>query len=302
MTLYLPIAEVSVNAWVILGLGGLVGFLSGLFGVGGGFLLTPLLFFAGIPPAVAVSTQANQIVASSFSGTLAHLRRGTLDLKMGLMLLAGGLAGSAVGVWIFNLLSRIGQVDLMVQLFYVVFLGGIGAMMFVESARALTRKAPVRRKRQRGWAARMPLRMRFRTSGLVISVIPVLGIGFLCGVLAAIMGVGGGFVMLPAMIYLLKMPTKIVVGTSLFQIMFTSAFTTVLHAATDHSVDVLLALLLSIGGVLGAQFGARFGARLRGEQLRILLSILVLIVCFKVALDLVLAPDDPFSFTMELMR
>ncbi|WP_226629101.1 sulfite exporter TauE/SafE family protein [Alloyangia pacifica] len=294
MHFYLPVAEISVNIFTLIGLGGLVGVMSGLFGVGGGFILTPLLFFIGIPPAVAVSSQAAQIVASSFSGALAHWQRRTLDLRMGLVLLVGGLAGSALGVWLFALLSELGQVDLAVQLFYVVFLGLIGGMMFFESLRALRGTAPARRKRH-GWGQGWPFKMRFRASGLYISAIPPLAIGFLCGVLAAIMGVGGGFIMLPAMIYLLRMPTKVVVGTSLFQITFVAAFTTVLHSATNHTVDILLALLLIVGGVIGAQIGTRFGTRLRGEQLRLLLSGLVLLVCGKVAVDLIRPPSEAYS-------
>jgi uncharacterized protein len=274
----------------------------GFFGVGGGFILTPLLFFIGIPPAVAVSTQANQIVASSFSGALAHFKRRSLDLRMGTVLLCGGLVGSVAGVWLFIWLSALGQIDLAVQLFYVFFLGGIGLLMFIESAYVLTGRKAVTVRKRRGWIDSLPFKMRFRTSGLYISVLPPLAIGAICGVLAAIMGVGGGFIMLPAMIYILRMPTKVVVGTSLFQITAVSAFTTVLHAQTDGNVDIVLALLLIIGGVIGAQFGTIAGARLRGEQLRILLSILVLAVCAKVALDLISTPADPFSMTLELFR
>ena len=298
MTIYLPIAEISVNALVILGLGGLVGVLSGLFGVGGGFLLTPLLFFIGIPPAVAVATQANQVVASSVSGLLGHLRRRTVDLRMGTVLLAGGLVGSAVGVQIFNLLRARGQVDLMVQLCYVVFLGTIGGLMLAESLRAL-RKAkagpPAPRHRKRGLADTLPFKMRFRASGLYISVIPPALVGALVGVLSAIMGVGGGFIMIPAMIYLLGMPTKVVIGTSLFQIIFVAAFTTILHAVTNHTVDAVLALLLLLGGVVGAQAGVRMGTRLKAEQLRILLASLVLLVCLKIAFDLLWGPSEPYS-------
>ncbi|APZ50809.1 sulfite exporter TauE/SafE family protein [Salipiger abyssi] len=301
MHIYLPVAEIPVNLFLIVGLGAFVGIMSGLFGVGGGFILTPLLFFIGIPPAVAVSTQAVQIVASSCSGALAHWRRKTLDIRMGTVLLIGGLVGSTLGVWLFAFLRSLGQIDLAVQLFYVVFLGFIGLMMFVESLKALRgRSAP--RKRGHGWGQGWPLKVKFRTSGLYISAIPPLLVGLLCGVLAAIMGVGGGFIMLPAMIYLLKMPTKVVVGTSLFQITFVSVFTTILHSATNHTVDIVLALLLLIGGVVGAQLGTRFGARLRGEQLRILLSILVLGVSAKVAVDLVRMPAEAFALFWEATR
>ena len=299
MQIYLPIAEVSVNAFLLLGLGGMVGVLSGMFGVGGGFLMTPLLFFIGIPPAIAVATEANQIVASSFSGVLAHFRRRSVDFKMGTVLLIGGLFGAAIGVVVFNYLKSMGQVDLLVRLCYVVFLGIIGSLMFVESLRAIQRsrsnvKVSFKRK-QRNWVHTLPVKMRFRTSGLYISAIPPLIIGVAVGVLAAIMGVGGGFVMVPAMIYILGMPTKVVVGTSLFQIIFVTAFTTLLHATTNYTVDMVLAVLLLVGGVIGAQIGAQVGARLKAEQLRILLALLVLMVCGKLGLDLLMEPAELYS-------
>ncbi|MDT0682433.1 sulfite exporter TauE/SafE family protein [Roseicyclus sp. F158] len=303
MQIYLPIAEISVNAILLLGIGGLVGVLSGMFGVGGGFLITPLLFFVGIPPAVAVATSANQIVASSVSGVLAHLRRRTVDLKMGTVLLCGGLVGAAIGVWLFNILRNAGQVDLMVRLCYVVFLGAVGALMFVESLRAMVRnrRAPPKPRRQRGWVHALPFKMRFRVSGLYISVIPPAIVGLAVGILSAVMGVGGGFVMVPAMIYLLGMPTKVVIGTSLFQIIFVTGFTTILHAATNRTVDIALALLLLIGGVIGAQFGTRIGAKMKAEQLRVLLALLVLSVCIKLALDLLIRPDELFSLQPVLL-
>ena len=300
MQIFLPIAEVSVNAFTLVGLGGLVGLMSGLFGVGGGFLITPLLFFIGIPPAIAVATGANQVVASSVSGVLAHVKRKTVDFRMGGVLLAGGLVGSGLGVWVFNLLQAVGQVDLVVQLCYVVFLGLIGAMMLQESIRSLRRSrnaAYRRRSHQHMWVHRWPVKMKFRASGLYISVFPPLLVGVAVGVLAAIMGVGGGFIMVPAMIYLLGVPTKVVVGTSLFQITFVTAFTTVMHAVSYNTVDIMLALLLIVGGVVGAQIGTTLGARLRAEQLRILLALLVLLVCGKLALDLVLRPDELYSIT-----
>ena len=297
MQIYLPIAEVSVNAFLLLGLGGLVGVLSGMFGVGGGFLMTPLLFFIGIPPAVAVATEANQIVASSFSGVLAHFKRKTVDLRMGTVLLIGGLIGAALGVMLFNYLKSLGQVDLLVRLCYVVFLGVIGGLMFMESLRAIRNvkkgKAPARKKHN--WIHGLPFKMRFRVSGLYISVIPPLLVGVSVGVLAAIMGVGGGFIMVPAMIYLLGMPTKVVVGTSLFQIIFVTGFTTMLHATTNYTVDVVLAVLLLIGGVIGAQIGTRIGVKMKAEQLRILLAMMVLAVCGKLALDLLLQPTELYS-------
>jgi uncharacterized membrane protein YfcA len=301
MQIYLPIAEVSVNIFVLLGLGGIVGFLSGMFGVGGGFLITPLLFFIGIPPAIAVATGANQVVASSVSGVLAHLRRRTVDFRMGLVLLAGGLAGSTLGIGVFSRLSAAGQVDLLIQLSYVLFLGLIGTLMLQESLRALRRTTrpgtKPRRSHEHLLVHRLPLKMKFRTSGLYISVIPPVFVGALVGFLAAIMGVGGGFIMVPAMIYLLGMPTKVVVGTSLFQIIFITGFTTVMHATTSFSVDMALALLLIIGGVIGAQIGAQVGLKLKAEQLRILLALLVLAVAAKIALDLLLQPAELFSLT-----
>jgi uncharacterized membrane protein YfcA len=302
MQLYLPIAEVSVNVFLLFGIGGIVGILSGMFGVGGGFLITPLLFFVGIPPAVAVATSANQIVASSISAVLAHLRRKSVDLKMGTVLLSGGLVGSAIGVVVFNYLRQLGQVDLLVNLCYVVFLGTVGGLMFIESLRALRRArrapgtvAPRKPRGQRGWIYILPLKVRFRTSGLYISVIPPLLVGMFVGVLSAIMGVGGGFIMVPAMIYLLHMPTKVVIGTSLFQIIFVTGFTTLAHAVTNQTVDVALAVVLLLGGVIGAQFGTSIGARMKAEQLRILLALLVLAVCGKLALDLLLPPAELYE-------
>jgi uncharacterized membrane protein YfcA len=302
MQIYLPIAEVAANALTLLGIGGGVGLLSGMFGVGGGFLVTPLLFFIGIPPAVAVATGVNQVVASSISGVLAHLKRKTVDLPMGMVLLAGGLIGSAIGIAVFRWLSRMGQIDLVVQLSYVLFLGIIGALMLQESLRAWWRttrpSAPRRKAHVHTWVHALPLKMKFRASGLYISVIPPLVVGALVGIMGAIMGVGGGFLMVPAMIYLLGMPTKVVIGTSLFQIIFTAAFTTLMHAVTSHSVDIVLAFFLIIGGVIGAQVGAVIGLRLKAEQLRVLLALLVLAVSIKIGLDLVLRPDELFSVTV----
>jgi uncharacterized membrane protein YfcA len=300
MQLYLPIAEVSVNAFLILGLGGIVGFLSGMFGVGGGFLITPLLFFIGVPPAVAVATGANQVVASSISGVLAQLRRKGVDFTMGTVLLVGGVIGSAGGVWVFDWMTRLGQIDLFVQLSYVIFLGLIGAMMFQESLRSLLRSrksggAPIRRAHVHSWVHGLPFKMKFRASGLYISVIPPALIGASVGFLSAIMGVGGGFILVPAMIYLLGMPTKVVIGTSLFQIIFVTSFTTVMHAVNSQTVDMMLALVLILGGVVGAQIGTRVGVRLKAEQLRILLSLLVLAVSIRIAVDLLVRPSELYS-------
>ena len=298
MQIYLPIAEVSVNPFLLLGLGGLVGVLSGMFGVGGGFLMTPLLFFIGIPPAVAVATEANQIVASSFSGALAHFRKRNVDLKMGLVLLGGGLLGAVFGVSGFNYLKNLGQVELFVKLCYVVFLGTVGILMFMESVKAIRQprsNRSLQRKRLKKFTKFMPLKTQFRTSGLYISVIPPFVLGILVGLLSAIMGVGGGFIMVPAMIYIIGMPTKVVIGTSLFQIIFVTAFSTLLHATTNHTVDMVLAVLLLLGGVIGAQVGTQLGARLRAEELRVLLAIIVLTVCGKLALDLVIQPSELYT-------
>ena len=304
MYIYLPIAEVSMHIGIIIGLGGGVGFLSGLFGVGGGFLMTPLLIFFGIPPAVAVSTEANQIVASSVSGVLAHMRRGNVDFKMGGILMAGGVIGSSLGVALFSFLQSIGQIDLVIQLSYVVFLGIIGSLMLTESVRTIIRSrkpGAVRGKlHQHNWLHGLPLKMRFRRSKLYISAILPLALGAFVGILAAIMGVGGGFIMVPAMIYLLGMPTSVVVGTSLFQIIFVTANVTLLQSIQTQTVDFLLAGLLLFGAVIGAQFGSRAGALLRGEQLRGLLALMVLAVCIKIGYDLVVRPEDLLS--VELLR
>lgn len=303
MNLYLPIAEMSVNVFVLFGMGAGVGFLSGMFGVGGGFLMTPLLIFYQIPPAVAVATEANQIVASSFSGAIAHFRRGTVDIKLGLLLLTGGIFGSIIGVAIFSKLRSAGQLDFIISVLYVVFLGTIGGLMLIESLNAIRRarrpksaKEPVRqRPPQRGWIAGLPFKVRFHRSQLYLSVIPVLVLGALVGVLASIMGVGGGFIMVPAMIYLLRVPTNVVIGTSLFQIMFVTMFTTIAQSATNQTVDIVLALILMVGGVIGAQFGAQMGQKLKGEQLRALLGLIVLGVCLRLGWDLVTTPAELFS-------
>jgi len=294
MQIYLPIGEISVNIFVLLGIGGGIGFLSGLFGVGGGFLLTPLLIFIGIPPAVAVGTGANQIVASSVSGVLAHFKRGTVDVKMGMMLLVGGILGSGTGVWLFTLLRAQGQVDLVIKLTYVFFLGAIGFMMFIESVSALvrTKHRATPKRRTHNALTGLPFKMRFRRSLLYISAVLPLGVGFVVGILTAIMGVGGGFIMVPAMIYLLGMPTAVVVGTSLFQIIFVTTNVTILQAINNFAVDIPLALLLLVGGVIGAQFGSRASTKMNGEQLRVLLALMVLGVCFKIALELALPPEE----------
>ncbi|TCT09858.1 hypothetical protein EDC22_10652 [Tepidamorphus gemmatus] len=303
MQIYLPIAEIAVNMFLLLGMGGAVGFLSGMFGVGGGFLLTPLLIFTGIPPAVAVATQSGQIVASSVSGALAHWRRGTIDVSLGIILIAGGIVGASMGVVLFRLLRHVGQLDLIISLLYVLFLGVVGGLMLLESARAiilrrLGRPIAARRPGQHTWVHRLPIRMRFKRSRLYISVLPVLALGWFIGLLVAVMGIGGGFIMVPAMIYLLRMPTNVVVGTSLFQIIFVTAATTVLHAVSTKSIDAVLALLLMVGGVMGAQFGVQAGQRLRGEQLRLLLALLVLAVGVRMMYELVATPPDLYTLTI----
>jgi len=306
MHVYLPIAEISVNVFLVLGMGGMIGVLSGVFGVGGGFLMTPLLIFMGVPPAVSVATSANQIVASSVSGVIAHWRRGNVDLKMGLVLLVGGFFGSSAGVALFTLLRRFGQIDLVINLSYVVFLGTIGALMLHESVRAILRsRRPTARRvklHQHNWLHGLPLKMRFRRSKLYISALLPLGIGFSVGILTALMGVGGGFVMVPAMIYLLGMPTSVVVGTSLFQIIFVTANVTFLQALNTQTVDVVLAITLLVGAVIGAQFGTQIGAKLKGEQLRSLLALMVLGVCIKLAVDLVVTPIDLYSVDLHVIH
>ena len=287
----------SVNVFLLLGMGVGVGMLSGIFGVGGGFLMTPLLIFMGIPPAVAVGTEANQIVASSVSGVLAHWRRGNVDFKMGSILLVGGIAGSTFGVFLFQYLRSLGQIDLVIMLSYVVFLGSIGSLMLVESIRAMQRNrrpGSLRKLHQHNFLHGLPFKMRFRRSKLYISAILPLVIGFVVGILSAIMGVGGGFVMVPAMIYLLGMPTAVVVGTSLYQIIFVTANATFLQATLNQTVDIVLAMLLLVGAVIGAQLGTQIGSKLNGEQLRGLLALMVLSVCGKILFDLVTTPDDLF--------
>ena len=297
MQIYLPIAEMSVNVFAVLGIGGLIGVLSGLFGVGGGFLMTPLLIFTGVPPAVAVATGANQIVASSVSGVLAHWRRGNVDFKMGSILLAGGVAGSSLGVWLFTLLRQLGQIELVIQLSFVIFLGSIGFLMLFESARTMLfrrQRKPGKRHRHL-WIHGLPWKLRFRQSRLYISALLPFFIGFFVGGLTAIMGVGGGFIMVPAMIYILGMPTQIVVGTSLFQVIFVTINVTLLQAVTNQTVDTVLAMLLLVGGVLGAQVGARFGGKLQSEHLRALLGILVIAVWVKLVFDMTAVPADVYS-------
>lgn len=300
MDVYLPIAELSVNALVIIGMGALVGFLSGMFGVGGGFLTTPLLIFYGIPPAVAVASSATMITGSSVSGALAHWRRGGVDVKMGLVMIAGGVTGSALGSFLFRLLQRLGQIDVSISLVYVIFLGVIGGLMLRESAVALVaaRRGQQRKRRvnrHHGLIAALPLRARFYKSGLYISPLAPYLLGVAVGVLTVIMGVGGGFIMVPAMIYLLSMSASVVVGTSLFQIVFVTAATTLFHAVNARTVDIILAAMLLLGGVVGAQIGARAAQKLPGEQLRLGLSIVVLAVAARLLIGLTWRPDEIYA-------
>ncbi|WP_332770105.1 sulfite exporter TauE/SafE family protein [Phenylobacterium sp.] len=299
MDLYLPIAEVSVNAPLLVALGAAVGFISGLFGIGGGFLMTPVLVFLGIPPVVAVASEANHVAASSTSSVISYTRRKAVDFRMGGVLAAGGAVGSFLGVEVFRWLRLLGQADLVVSLSYLVFLGVIGALMLWESLGSILRRrrgggAGPRRDRRPPWLYGLPLKMRFPRSRLYISVIPPVLLGVFVGVLSAIMGVGGGFILVPAMVYVLRMPAGVVVGTSLFQIIITTSLTSVLQAGRNQTVDVVLATLLLIGGVLGAQVGARASSRFRAEELRALLAIIVLAVGLRMGLGLFFTPDEPF--------
>ncbi len=286
--------------FIIFGMGGTVGFLSGLFGIGGGFLLTPLLIFSGIPPAVAVATVTTQIVASSSSGVIAYWRKNAIDFKLASVLLCSGVIGSALGVWLFGLLQSLGQLDLVISLSYVTFLGTVGALMLAESLKAIMRrrsgeKSSTRKPGHHSWVHGLPLKMRFRRSKLYVSVFPIFAIGSSIGFLGSVLGIGGGFMMVPALIYLLHVPTSIVIGTSLLQILVTMAAATVMHSMNTQTVDIVLALTLMVGGVIGAQLGARIGQNLRGEHLRLLLALLVLGVGVRFAVNLVLKPEDRYS-------
>jgi uncharacterized protein len=302
MEVYLPIAEMSVHWVVILGMGFGVGFLSGLFGVGGGFLLTPLLVFYGIPSTVAVATTLSHITASSISGALAQWRKRAIDFTMAAVLMGGGFFGTVFGVWLFALMRRAGQMDLVVSLSYVLLLGTVGGLMLNESWVSLRAARgggpPPVRPVNHVWIHGLPLRLRFRQSRLYISVIPPVLIGFVVGTLSAIMGIGGGFIIIPAMIYLLRMPTNVVIGTSLVQIIGITTMTTFLQATSNYSVDIVLAAILIAGGVVGAQFGVRAGGKLRGEQIRFLLALLVLAVCAGLLWGLVVPPSD--FYTLQL--
>jgi uncharacterized protein len=301
--IYLPIAELSVNMFIIIGMGGAVGFLSGLFGVGGGFLLTPLLIFSGIPPVVSIATVTTQIVAASASGALSYWRRNLVDMKLAVVLLLAGVFGAGIGVAIFDVLRRFGQLDVIISLLYVTFLGLVGGLMMAESVRAMLnarrgRPAQLRRPGQHFWLHGLPFKMRFHRSRLYVSAVPVVLLGLGIGLLGTLLGVGGGFIMVPALIYLLRVPTNLVIGTSLVQIGGTMAVATVLHSMTNHSVDFVLALILMIGGVIGAQFGARIGQNLRGDHLRALLALLVLAVGVRFLAGLIAEPHERYSLTV----
>jgi hypothetical protein len=298
--IYLPIAEVAVNMFVILGMGTAVGFISGMFGIGGGFLMTPLLIFLGISPGVAVATVTSHIAASSFTGAITYWRKRALDTALAMMLLAGGILGTIVGVWLFSILRSLGQLDLTIGLSYVTLLGIVGSLMVGESARAIIRARQgkptvLRRGGAHTWIHGLPFKVRFKQSRIYVSAIPVWAIGFIIGFIGAILGIGGGFLLVPLLIYLLRVPTNVVIGTSMVLTLVTMASATVLHAATNHLVDAVLALLLMIGGVTGAQFGARAGQRIRSEQLRLLLGLLVLFVGLRFAFNLVVQPDELYS-------
>jgi len=305
--IYLPIAEMPVSVLLILGLGAAVGFISGLFGIGGGFLMTPLLIFLGIPPAVAVATQTAQIVASSTTSALNAWRRKALDLKLGSVLIAGGFVGSVLGVWFFAAARRAGQLDLVIVISYVTLFTVVGSLMMKESIREFwsARRGTLRPRRKGGEHApylHLPVRMRFPRSKLYVSVIPIIGLALFVGFAGALLGIGGGFIMVPALLYLFRVPTAVVVGTSQFQIVCTTLVALILHAVANQAVDIVLAILLIVGGVFGAQFGARAGRNLRAELFRFLLAILLLAVGVRFAIELVVRPDEPFSISIQETR
>ena len=300
MSIYLPIAEMNVNIFLIVFIGMVVGALSGLFGVGGGFLMTPLLIFLGIPPVVAVGSEAPHVLASSVSGVIAHWRKKNVDFKMGFFLLSGGVIGSTLGVYLFKLLKTYGQIDIVIQFLFIIFLGFIGMSMAFESAKTTIKNyrttSAIRTKlHQHSWIHGLPFKLRFHRSKLYISALPPILIGFFVGVLSAMMGVGGGFIMIPAMVYILGMSTNVVVGTSLFQIIFVTANSTFFQSYLNQTVDIVLSALMILGGVIGAQIGVRLGSQLKAEYLRGILAILVLLVCAKILTDLILTPSDLFS-------
>ncbi len=293
MTFYLPIAEIEINLLLILFFGFVVGFMSGLFGVGGGFLMTPLLIFMGIPPSTAVGTESVQILGSSVSGAIAHSRKKNIDYEIGIFLLIGGIFGSTIGVILFNFLKESGNIDLIINILYVIFLSVIGILMLIESTISLVKekKNIVRKKKKRNFLDYLPLKLKFRHSGIYISIILPISVGIITGLLASLMGVGGGFIMVPAMIYLFRMGTVSAIGTSLFQIVFVTLNSSILQATYNLSVDLILAIFLLIGGVIGAQYGSKFTSRFKGEQLRVLLALIVILVCIKMGIQLFNEPS-----------
>lgn len=304
MDLYLPVANMSVNILVIVTLGGLVGILSGMFGVGGGFLTTPLLIFYGIPPTVAAASAATQVTGASVSGMLAHLRRDAVDMRLGGVLVAGGVLGSGIGAWLFEWLTAKGQIDVVISVLYLFLLGGIGSMMLRESLMTVRAQRsgvplPARKRRHHPIVVMLPMRWRFYRSGLYMSPLAPLLLGMATGILTMLLGVGGGFIMVPAMLYILGMGAQVVVGTSLFQILFTTIATTMIHSVTTRAVDIVLALLLLMGGVVGAQFGARFAMKVDPAKLRLGLAVIVLLVALRVGLGLVWRPDE--IYTIQLL-
>src|ERR1700680_987314 len=304
MEIYLPVAQTSVNWAMILGMGAAVGFLAGMLGVGGGFVMTPLLIFYGIPPAIAVATQASPISAASLIGALSQGSRQSVDYKMGFVRLCGGLAGASLGVYIFNLLQQLGLLDFVVEFGYVVLLTSIGGLMLKESAQVILaarrgEQITARKVGQHNWIHNLPFKMRFRRSRLYISAVPVVVLGLVVGVLTAILGTGGAFLLIPAEIYLLRMRTDLAIGSSQFQVFFVAAMTTLLHAVTDHTVDIVLAFLLIFGGVVGAQFGIRIASKMRGEETRAALALLILGIAIRLWIGFALTPADIYSVVPE---
>lgn len=307
MQIYLPIAELSMNLFFLVGIGGAVGFLSGLFGVGGGFLLTPLLIFSGVPAPVAVASVTGQVVAASTSGALSHYRRGGIDLHLAMYLVLSGILGAFGGVATFGLLRAVGQLDLVISLGFLILLGFVGTLMLVEAVRALIKRRAgivVREKlpNQHNWVHGLPMRVRFKKSRLYISVLPVLVLGLCIGFIGSLLGIGGGFILVPALVYILRVPGNVVIGTSLLQLVAMMAATTILHAVQSQSVDIMLAFCLMVGGTIGAQFGASAGQYLRGDQLRFMLAILILAVAIRFGVSLIVPPDDPFSMAIAGLR
>lgn len=300
MQLFLPIADIPVNMFLILAMGMAVGFVSGMFGIGGGFLLTPLLIFIGVSPAVAVASVSSHIAASSLSGALSYWRRRAIDPALAFVLLCGGIIGTAFGVWLFTLLRALGQLDLIIALSYVALLSTVGGLMFWEGLLAIHRSRqgaaiPIRRSGAHNWIHGLPLKMRFKRSKIYLSVIPLIATGLIIGFIGAIMGIGGAFMLIPILIYVMRVPTSTVIGTAMALTLVTMVLATILHAVTNHLVDAVLALILMVGGVIGAQFGARAGQRIRGEHLRLLLGLLILSVGIRFAVELVIKPEDVYT-------